>query len=149
MPRAMLPVPMMVMSMVVSSGRGEAECDVPGVARDEVAFDTVTVDARANGIDVGLRRHLHGPAVQTDGVLGRRRDSASLPDIDRDVMVVAAGGKERRGTEVGLELEAEDVAVERHGALDVADMEMQMADAQALADLCGRRLAVDGRQQRV
>ncbi len=63
--------------------------------------------------------------------------------------MVAAGGDERRRAEVGLDLEAEDAGVEGEGPVDVADVEVEVAGAQAGADLGGRRLAVDGREQRL
>ena len=55
---------------------------------------------------------LDGPAVEAGGVRGRGPDAAALPDVDGEVVVVAAGGHERGGAQVRLELEAEDVAVE-------------------------------------
>ena len=152
MPRAMLPVPMMVMSMGSSSQvRGEAKGDVPRVADDEAALGDLDgeaggLDARANRVDVG---QLHGPAVEAGSVRGRGPDAAALPDVDGEVVVVAAGGHERGRAQVRLELEAEDVAVERQRAVDVAHVQVQMADAQALADVGGGRFAADRREQRV
>jgi hypothetical protein len=64
-------------------------------------------------------------------------------------MVVAAGGDEDRRAEVGLDLEAEDVAVEAQALVDVADVQVQVPHPQPLADLRGQLLALRRRQQRV
>ena len=45
-------------------------------------------------------RQLHGPVPQPDGVLGRGADAAAVPDVEPEVVVVAAGRHERRGAEV-------------------------------------------------
>ena len=69
----------------------------------------------------------HGPVTQAHGVLGRRADAGAAPDVEAEVVVVAAGADERGGAEVGLLLEAEDVAVEREASVDVADVQVQVA----------------------
>ena len=43
---------------------------------------------------------------------GRGTDAATVPDVDPQVVVIAAGRQEGRGAQVGLQLESEHVAVE-------------------------------------
>jgi hypothetical protein len=45
-------------------------------------------------------------------VLRRRTDAAAIPDVEAEVVVVAAGGRERGRAQVGLRFEADDPAVE-------------------------------------
>ena len=81
----------------------------------------------------------------------RRRavDALAVPDVDTEVVVVAARGHEGSRPEVGLDLEAQDVAVEGQRSRDVADVQMEVTHAQALADEVGRVLAGDGVQEAV
>jgi hypothetical protein len=65
------------------------------------------------------------------------------------VVVVAAGRDEGGRAEVRPQLEAEDVAVEAERLVDVADVQVDVAHPQALADLGRRGLAGDRRHQRV
>ena len=74
--------------------------------------------------------------AQADGVLRGGADAGAAPDVEAEVVVVAAGADEGGAAEVRLDLEAERVAVEREAALDVADVEVQVAHAQAFADGC-------------
>jgi hypothetical protein len=63
------------------------------------------------------------------------------------MVVVATGGHERGRADVRLHLEAQHVAVERQPLRDVADVQVQVARPQSLADLGGRLLAVHRGQQ--
>ena len=93
---------------------------------------SASVDAGADLVGV---RDDDGPVAQADGVLGGGADAAAAPDVEAEVVVVAAGGDEGGAAEVGLDLEAEHVAVEGEALLDVADVQVQVAHAQAGADL--------------
>ena len=76
------------------------------------------------------------------------RDALAAPRVEAEVMVVAAGGHERgRVADLRLLLEAQPVAVERQALLDVADVQVQVAHAQAGTDLLGEVLAPHGREQ--
>jgi hypothetical protein len=81
--------------------------------------------------------------AQADAVLGRRTEALSPPGVEREVVVIAAGGDEGSGAEIGLLLEAEDVAIEAEPRFDVPDVEMDVTDAQAIAHPRGRLLAAD------
>ena len=63
----------------------------------------------------------------------------ALPGIEADVVVVVAGGDERGVPAVArLELEAEHAAIEGERPLDVGDLEVGVADADARVDRPGQ-----------
>src|SRR5204863_1351895 len=65
----------------------------------------------------------------------RRRPTPALPDVEADVVVIAAGREERcRPAVVLLHLEAEHVAVEGLRAVEVGNLEMDVADRGAGRD---------------
>jgi hypothetical protein len=65
---------------------------------------------------------------------GARRAPAG-PRIEPDVMMVVAGGQEHGVRAVARrDLETQHVAIERHRAIEVADGQMDMADAGAGID---------------
>src|SRR5919109_1041355 len=134
--------------------RYHRDCGPPRVAGEEAARNVLRLDpaagkAAADGGDVVLAGQLDRPALEAGGVLGRRPDANASPDIDAEMVVVAAGGEECGGAHVHLLLEAERIAVERERLVDVADVEMQVADTQAYGDLRRRRLVGDGGEERV
>ena len=56
----------------------------------------------------------------------------ALPGVEPDVVVVAAGGEECGAVTQALRhLEAEHVAIEADGALEVGDLEVDVTDARA------------------
>jgi hypothetical protein len=52
--------------------------------------------------------------------------------LNAQVVVVAAGGDERGAGEARHHVEAEDVVVEGQRAVDVADVQVDVADAEAV-----------------
>src|SRR5436190_4427952 len=70
--------------------------------------------------------------VETRRALGWARGATARPGIQADVMVIAAGRqKDRFAPVVRGHLEAEDVAIEGEGAVEIADREVHVADASA------------------
>ena len=67
-----------------------------------------------------------------DGVLGRRRRAGPGPHVQAEMMVIAARGHEQRARIAPQHRrEADVVAVERFGLLEIGDVEMHVADAGA------------------
>ena len=78
---------------------------------------------------------------------GAGGDAAAAPDVEAEVVVVAAGGDERGRVEQRHHLEADHVAVEREPALDVADVQVHVADDRVRGDVGDRLLVGDEREQ--
>ena len=121
-----------------------------GIVKVEGLADAVVAGAgeRDAGRDqpaerVGERR----PARVEDGVMieagraGRRRVAAlALPGVEADVVMVVAGGDEGGVLAVArLQREAEDAAIEGERPLDVGDLEVGVADADARIDGPGEK----------
>ena len=70
---------------------------------------------------------------------GAGGDALAAPRVEAEVVVVAARGDERRARHDPPDLEADEVAVEGEPLRDVADVQVQVAHAQARADLRRRR----------
>ena len=115
MPRAMLPVPMMVMSMLVllrwwvgqlevravsSTAMSQGSCTSTPPAYGSVAIPARSMRASTSASACGRLEH-DRPVTQADGCRRRRRHAHAAPDVDRDVVVVAVGGHERRGRHPG------------------------------------------------
>src|SRR5829696_2698316 len=101
------------------SGRGLRAPRSPGVAHEKASYfallgrDAGRPYPLAHCLDLlGVVEH-HRPVAQTHPALRDWRHALSTPDVEAEVVVVAAGGHERgcAGHE-RLELEAEHVAVE-------------------------------------
>ena len=61
--------------------------------------------------------------------------AAAFPGIEADVMVIAAGGNKCRLRPLALhQLEAEHAAIKVKRVIDIGDLEMDMADANAGVD---------------
>src|SRR5580704_11246787 len=96
---------------------------------------------RARGVD-------DGGVVEAGGARWRRVAGETFPGVQADVMVIAAGGEERGGVAHALHnLQAEHAGVELDGALEVADLEVDVADADAWVGDVGLRglIVVRGR----
>jgi hypothetical protein len=66
--------------------------------------------------------------IEAGGAGGGWTAAEGLPGVEADVMVVAAGGEEGCGvSEAGGDVKAEDAVVEVEGALEVGDLEMDVA----------------------
>jgi hypothetical protein len=87
--------------------------------------------------------------AQADDARRGGRDARAAPDVDRDVVVVAVGGQERGRGHARHHVEAERVAVELEPALDVADVQVQVADDHARIGGGDDRLAGDEVEQPV
>src|ERR671920_2095170 len=98
---------------------------------------------------LGLLEH-HRPAAQTHPALKDWRHALSTPDVEAEVVMVAASGHER-----GLagherhELEAEHVAVEAQAALQIANVKVHVANYESRISLAAWLLTGDGGQQAV
>src|SRR3954469_3244849 len=106
-------------------------------------------EARAHGDELVRARDDERPMPQADRVRRNGRDAASAPEVEADVVVVAAGGDEDRAPEVGHHREAEAVAVEAGRGLEVADVQVHVADGEAGGGVPGGVLARDRREQGV
>ena len=70
-----------------------------------------------------------GRVIESCGPSRRRPTSAGLPCVQSDVVVVAARAEERGLIAHSLgHLEPEDARVERDGAVQVSDLQVDMAD---------------------
>jgi hypothetical protein len=72
---------------------------------------------------------------EAGGAGGGWAATEGLPGVEADVMVVAAGREEGGGVaEAGGDVEAEDAVVEVQGALEVGDLEVDVAYVDAWGD---------------
>lgn len=102
---------------------------------DAVVGGTVEGDAGAQqageGIGEGGAGWVHDGEVVEAGGAGRGGAAgAALPGVEADVVVVAAGGEKGGGiAEAEGHGEAEHIAIEAEGALEIGDLEVHVADA--------------------
>jgi len=76
--------------------------------------------------------------VQAGRALGRRRAAAALPGVEPDVMMITAGRNERRLQAKPLrQLKAEYAAIKGQRPVDIGDLQMHVADADACVDRGG------------
>ena len=96
--------------------------------------------ARRDRVEVVARGHGDRHIAQPQGG-GARSRTAAVPRVHRDVVVVAAGGREER-TRVGAQhrLEAQRVHVEVAGPRDVAHLQVDVADDARVVLRVGERL---------
>src|SRR5215210_3736519 len=121
----------------------EADGVSPWVGGQAVlAGDAGRVQPREQLGEPVFREH-HGPLAQADGAGRRGRHVRAAPDVEAEVMVVPAGGHEGGARHQGLDLEANDVAVEGEPALDVAHVQVKMPDHEAGVRVAARLLAGD------
>src|SRR3954469_19375877 len=131
---------------------GDQDGDPPGIADQQAAVAFLVIDARrgepvAHGRQRAPVAELDGPVAQADDALRDPRHPGAAPDVEGEVVVVAAGRDERRRAEVRHHVEAEDLVVEGQAAVDVADVEVHVADAQAGPGVLAGRLVGDRSQQ--
>ena len=131
--------------LVASEDRG----DVPRISNEEAfAFvlhlDTGGSHPLAHRLNL-LRVVEHdGPVAQTYPALRDGRYALATPDVEAEVMMVAAGGHERRGTgHERHELEAKHVAVEGEPTVQIADVQVHVADHEPRTGLAAWLLAGD------
>ena len=77
--------------------------------------------------------------IEPGGPRRRGRAALTLPGVEPDVVVVAARRDERRAGAALGELEAEHAAVEAQRALQIGDLEMDVADARPGIDRVRRQ----------
>src|SRR5215217_1498155 len=133
----------------------EEHRDLPGLSHEKTTFaflvrDACCPDPLAYGLDL-LRVVKHDrPVAQTHPALLGRRHALPAPYIEAEVMMVAAGGHERRGAgHERHELEPEHIAVEAQTSLQVAAVKVHVADHESVPGLAPRLLTGDGGQQAV
>src|SRR3984957_6698377 len=129
---------------------GVAEVDgfADAVVRGAFERDFWGEDAAESGGEFGARGVDDGGVVEAGGARGRRVAAETFPRVEADVMVVAAGGEECGGVAHALhDLQTEHAGIELDGALEVADLEVDVADADAWVGDVGLRglIVVRGR----
>src|SRR6476620_720476 len=68
--------------------------------------------------------------IESRRIAMRRRTAVTFPCVQSDMVMIAAGGEERRLASVTLrEFESQHITIERNCALEVGDLQMNMADA--------------------
>src|ERR671918_1785097 len=98
---------------------------------------------------LGVVEH-HRPVAQTHPALRDWRHALSTPDVEAEVVVVAASRHERGGAgHERHELEAEHVAVETYAALQIANVKVHVANYESRISLAAWLLSGDGGQQAV
>ena len=97
-------------------------------------------EALARAREIAFVRQHDRPVAQPHRVRRRRRDARTAPDVESEVVVIAARGQERRPGEDGHLLEAERVAIEGEPSLEVADMKVHVADREAFGRVAARLL---------
>src|SRR5918998_291503 len=132
-------------------GGDEEHRDAPRIAYEEAAVAALGRDARGpdppadRGDVLGPFEH-HRPVAQSDHAFRNGRYSFPAPDVEAEVVVVAAGRHEGGGARHERhELEAQGVAVEVEASLQVPDVQVHVADHEARADFGPRILALHGR----
>ena len=86
---------------------------------------TVVVQARLQRAEVLVARQVDVDPAQAQGG-GAGASALAVPCVERDVVVVAAGGDEQGGADLALDLEAEGGDVELPRGVDVADLQVDM-----------------------
>src|SRR5918999_3942562 len=143
-------------SCLEALGGDKEHRDPPGVAHEKAStFALLGRDAArpyplAHCLDLlGVVEH-DRPVAQTHPALRDWRHALSTPDVEAEVVVVAASGHERglAGHECH-ELEAEHVAVEAQAALQIANVKVHVANYESRTSLAAWLLTGDGGQQAV
>ncbi len=128
----------------------EFDAVVVGVAEIEGLADAVVggaleldsgSDEPAQGVgEFGARRIENSHMIKAGRAVGGWPAVFALPGVEADVMMVAAGGEECGLCAVTLgELESKDIAIESEGAIEVGDLQMNVADSDVGMDrFCGR-----------
>src|ERR671920_2175971 len=145
-----------ISSCLEALGGDKEHRDRPGVAHEKAStFALLGRDAGrpyplAHCLDLlGVVEH-HRPVAQTHPALRDWRHALSTPDVEAEVVVVAARGDERGcAWHERHELEAEHVAVEAQAALQIADVKVHVANYESRISLAAWLLTGDGGQQAV
>src|SRR5713101_5561691 len=82
----------------------------------------------------GARRIEDREMIEPGGSGWRRRSAQTLPGVERDVMMIAAGRDEGGAAAPLRELEAEHAAIELQRPLEIGDLQMHMADPDPAID---------------
>src|SRR5215212_2289839 len=134
-------------SCLETLGGGKEHRDLPRVAHEKAApallgRDAGFTDPADNRGDLlGVVEH-HRPVAQTHPALRDGRYALAAPDVEAEVVMVAACRDERRGAgDECHELEAEHVAVEGESALQIANVQVHVADREAGSGLAAYLLA--------
>src|SRR5829696_5826143 len=136
-------------------GGDEENGDLPRITREKAALmlfgcDAGSEDPLAYRGDLLLLFEHYRPVAQANPALRGGRHALSSPDVEPEVVMVASGGHERRGSRNKCrELEPEHVAIEAQPPLQVADVKMHVADRQSGTCHGTRLLAGDDGQQAV
>src|SRR5215208_7118182 len=132
---------------VKAVGGGEAHRYIPRVTHEETALALLRLDVGrqhplAHGGDFpGILEH-HRPVAKADPALRNGRYTFPAPDVEAEKVVVAARGDERgRVWHILHQLEAQHVAVEGNTPLEVADVQVHVADRQPGTGLIARLFA--------
>src|SRR5688572_30022255 len=74
---------------------------------------------------------------QAGAIRRRRRPAETFPDVETDMVVVAARRNKRSLLTISLgQFETENAAIEAERALEVGDLQVDVADANAGIDRC-------------
>ena len=121
-----VPVELDAVLVGVAEVEGFADAVVGGAVEGDAGGDEA-----AEGVgEVGAGGVEDGEVVEAGGAGRGRLAAEALPGVEADVVVVAAGGEEGGGVADALgDLEAEDAVVEGEGAVEVGDLEVDVADA--------------------
>jgi hypothetical protein len=92
----------------------------------------------------GARRIENGKMIEARGLSRRRRTASALPSIQPNVMMIAASGQKGGAAPVKLrDLKAQDVAIESEGAIEIGDLQMDVADGDTGMERAGFRFHRD------
>ena len=72
--------------------------------------------------------------VEAGGAGRGRLPAEAFPGIDREMMVIVAGGHEHGAVPFARHLEAQDIAVKAERTLEIRHLQMDMADPHARID---------------
>lgn len=72
--------------------------------------------------------------IEAGGARRRRLSAEAFPGVDREMMVIVAGGHEHGAVALARHLEAQDIPIEAKRALEIRHLQMDMADPHARID---------------
>src|SRR5690348_7991716 len=112
----------------------QAHLRAPGVADLDTVRDRHDIgSAFTQTLFLGGKQIGLGDLQREPGKPGRLAVAAAgacaLPDVEAEMMMVAAGGKERRALPLARRIEADRIAIELTRLREIADAQMHVADA--------------------